>query len=228
MSELKERPGLEFVEGFQRFGEYYRENQALFDRLASEGQFPKALFIGCSDSRVPPELLTGSGPGELFVLRQAGNIVPPFGTGDMGAGAVVEYAVLHLAVEHIVLCGHTDCGAIRALDAPPDWANEPHIARWIEHARPARTKVEASGLPEESHHLATVRENVLLQLEHLLSYDPVREGERAGTLTLHGWVYHLESGLVEAFDPETGTWAPLAAQPTQARSMDPDPDSSPP
>jgi carbonic anhydrase len=223
MSELKERPVLEFVEGIQRFGEYYRQNQALFDRLATEGQLPQALFIGCSDSRVPPELLTGSGPGELFVLRHVGNIVPPFGTGEMGTGAVIEYAVLHLRVGHVVVCGHTDCGAIQALDAPLDLAREPHLARWIEHARPARTKVQASGLPEGSRHLATVCENVLLQLENLRSYDPVRAGERAGTLTLHGWVYHLESGLIEAFDQETGTWVPLAPQPIQGKDMESDP-----
>jgi carbonic anhydrase len=213
MSELNERPVPEFVAGTRRFREYYRENQALFDRLAIEGQSPQALFIGCSDSRVPPELLTGSGPGELFVLRHPANIVPLFGTGEMGSGAVIEYAVLRLRVGHVVVCGHTDCGAIRALDVPPDWAKESHIARWIEHARPARTKVEASGLPEESRHLATVRENVLLQLEHLRSYDPVREGERAGTLLLHGWVYHLETGIIEAYDLQTGTWAPVEPQP---------------
>lgn len=213
MAEMSEGPMVEFEAGIGRFQEYYQENQALFEQLATEGQSPQALFIGCSDSRVLPELITGSGPGDLFVLRNAGNIVPAFGTGEMGCGAVIEYAVQYLRVGQVVVCGHTGCGAIRALDAPPDWARSPHIARWIEHARPARTKVGASGLPEESHHEATVRENVLLQLEHLRSYDPVREGERAGTLTLHGWVYHLESGLIEAYDLQTGTWVPVESQP---------------
>jgi carbonic anhydrase len=204
---------VDFQGGIGRFREYYHESQALFDRLATQGQSPRVLFIGCSDSRVPPELLTGSGPGELFVLRNVGNIVPPFGTGEMGTGAVVEYAVQRLQVRHVVVCGHTGCGAIRALDAPPDWVREPHIARWIEHARPASTKVGASGLPEESHHLATVCENVLLQLENLRSYDPVREGERAGKLLLHGWVYHLETGLIKTYDLQSGSWAPVETQP---------------
>jgi carbonic anhydrase len=128
----------------------------------------------------------------------------------MGVGAVIEYAVRHLHVKHIVILGHTDCGGLKALDQPPDWSREPHLARWIEHARPAKTKVEASGLPEEARHLATVRENVLLQLDHLRSYDPVREGERAGTLALHGWVYHLETGAFEGYDSATDTWQPLA------------------
>jgi carbonic anhydrase len=127
----------------------------------------------------------------------------------MSMGTVIEYAVRRLHVPHIVICGHTDCGGLKALDTPFDWSREPHIARWIEHTRPAKTKVDASGLPAEERHLATVRENVLLQLEHLRSYDPVREDERAGTLTLHGWVYCLDAGSIEAYDPATNTWAPL-------------------
>jgi carbonic anhydrase len=195
--------------GIGQFRDHFEQNQERFRRLAAEGQSPEVLFITCSDSRVPPELITRIEPGELFVSRNLANIVPPFGTSEMSMGAVVEYALLHLHVAHIVLCGHTDCGGIKALDAPPDWSREPHIARWIEHARPARTKVEASGLPQEERHLATVRENVLLQLEHLRSYDPVRQGERAGTLSLHGWVYHLETGTFERYDPQTASWAPV-------------------
>jgi carbonic anhydrase len=192
--------------GIHKFQEYYLEKRDRFELLATQGQSPQALFIGCSDSRVVPELLMGAEPGDLFVARNVANIVPPYGTGEMGMGAVVEYAVSHLRVSYIILCGHTDCGGIKALDAQPDWGREPHIARWIEHARPAKTKVEASGLPVEEQHLATVRENVLLQLDHLRSYDPVRDGERNGTLTLEGWVYHLDRGTLETYDPETGTW----------------------
>jgi carbonic anhydrase len=127
----------------------------------------------------------------------------------MGIGAVVEYAVLHLQVEHVVICGHTDCGGIKALESQVDCSNEPHIARWIEHARPARTKIEASGLPSEQRHLGTVRENVLLQLENLRSYDPVRKGERSGALQLHGWVYHLELASFKVYDADAAGWLPL-------------------
>jgi carbonic anhydrase len=208
-------PTPKILSGIRRFEAYYRENQELFEHLATQGQSPEALFIGCSDSRVPSELLSRVDPGDLFVTRNLANIVPPYGTGEMGVGAVVEYAVLHLHVKHIVVQGHTDCGGIRVLDQPPDWSREPHIARWIDHARPAKTKVEASGLPEDERHLATVRENVLLQLEHLRSYDPVREGERAGALDLHGWVYHLEAGTFEAYDPEAAIWVPLKTANTQ-------------
>ena len=202
-------PTPKILTGIGRFQGYFQQNREFFERLATQGQSPEVLVIGCSDSRVPSELLSQVDPGDIFVTRNVANIVPPYGTGQMGVGAVVEYAVLHLHVKHIVVLGHTDCGGIKALDQPPNWSREPHIARWIEHARPAKTKVEASGLPVEEHHLANVRENVLLQLEHLRSYDPVREGERAGTLELHGWVYHLETGIFEAYHPERAVWAPI-------------------
>jgi carbonic anhydrase len=170
-------------------------------------QSPTTLFITCSDARLAPLGMAGARPGDLFVTRNLGNLVPPYGSGQPGMGAIVEYAVRHLRVPRIVICGHTDCGGIKALDAPPDWHDEPHLARWIEYARPARTKVEAGGLPAEAQHLATVRENVLLQLENLRSYDPVREAEREGSLRLEGWVYHLETGTVEVYDAEAGTWS---------------------
>ena len=207
-------PTSKIVDGTSQFQQRFAENRELFERLATQGQSPEVMFIGCSDSRVPPELITGSEPGDLFVHRNPANIVPPYGTGQMDVGAAVEYAVLRLKVKQIVLCGHTGCGGMGDLDRPADWSRESHLARWIEHARPAKTKVEASGIPAQDRHLATVRENVLLQLENLRSYDPVREGEQAGTLCLHGWVYHLETGLIETHDPQTGTWTPVEPQAT--------------
>jgi carbonic anhydrase len=202
-------PTPKLLAGLAEAQERFQKNREFYERLASQGQHPQVLLIACSDSRVSPELITSATAGELFVTRNIANIVPPFGTGEMGIGAVIEYAVLHLKVAHILILGHTDCGGIRALAAPPDWSREPHIARWIEHARPAQTKVEAAGVPEDERHLATVRENVLLQLEHLRSYDPVREAEKAGRLTLHGLVYHLEAGMFDTYDPETRRWGPL-------------------
>lgn len=203
-------PTAKILAGIGQFQQTYESKRDLFERLATQGQAPEVLVIGCSDSRVPTELLVQLDPGDLFVMRNVANIVPPYGTGEMSVGAVIEYALLVLHVPHILILGHTDCGGIQALDEPPDWSRKPHIARWIEHARPAQTKVEASGLPPEEHHLATVRENVLLQLEHLRSYDPVRAGERAGELAVHGWVYHLETGIFEAYEPQSGSWKPLA------------------
>ncbi len=202
-------PTSKLLAGISRFQDRVRADPELLERIATQKQEPNVLFISCSDARVPPELITSTQTGELFVTRKIANIVPPYGSGDMGIGAVVEYAVLHLQVEHVVICGHTDCGGIKALESQVDWSNEPHIARWIEHARPARTKIEASGLPSEQRHLGTVRENVLLQLENLRSYDPVRKGERSGALQLHGWVYRLESAFFEVYDAEVAGWLPL-------------------
>lgn len=202
-------PTPKILAGIGRFQQRFEEDREVYERLADKGQDPKVLFITCADSRVAPEMITDAGVGDLFVARNIANIVPPYGVGEMGVGAVVEYAVLHLHVAHIVICGHTDCGSIKALSDTLDRSREPHIARWIEHARPAKTKVEASGIPPEERHLATVRENVLLQLEHLRSYDPVRETERTGALALHGWVYHLETGALESYDPGARQFRPL-------------------
>jgi carbonic anhydrase len=200
------------VAGISRFQDEYQHNPDLFGELATQGQAPEILFIGCSDSRVPPEIITGAEPGDLFVLRDLGNIVPPYGTGEMAIGAVLEYALLELPVGHIILCGHTDCGAIQALDEHPDWIHASHLARWIEHARPVQTKVEASGLGRSQWQLAMVRENVLLQLEHLRSYDMVRQSEREGKVVLHGWVYHLETGEVEAYDRKRNAWQTIGTE----------------
>jgi carbonic anhydrase len=194
----------------RRFKERFEADRERFVRLAEEGQKPQVLWIGCSDSRVIPEQITGAEPGQLLVMRNIANVVPPFGTGDMAVGAVIEYAILHLRVPDVVICGHTQCGGIKALEGHIDLAREPHIARWVELARPAHTQVEASSVPEEARHLETIKANVLLQRENLRTYDCVREATGAGHLTLHGWLYDLHSGDLLAYDDESGQWGTLA------------------
>ena len=203
-------PTGKLLTGHRQFREKFEANWEMFVRLAERGQKPKVLWIGCSDSRVIPEQITGAELGDLFVVRDIANVVPPFGTGDTAVGAVIEYAILHLRVLHAVICGHTQCGGIQALEGPLDLAREPHIARWVELARPARTQVEASGLPEEAHYLETIKANVLLQRENLRTYDCVREAVGAGQLTLHAWLYDLYSGDLLAYDDESGQWGALA------------------
>lgn len=182
--------------------DFYEREGDLMRSLAREGQCPGALFVSCSDSRVVPELIMGAKPGDLFVLRNIGNVVPPAGTLDASVGAVVECAVRHLAVAHVILCGHLDCVAIRLLDSPLDMAREPALARWLEWVRPAQTQVDAQNIVDPAErHVRIVQTNVLRQLSNLEGYDTVREAVKASRLQLHGWVFDIETGQVWSHDP---------------------------
>ncbi len=182
-----------------------------FRELADEGQHPSVLFVACSDSRIVPSLLTGSGPGELFIVRTVGNIVAPLeraarrvaqGPADPTAAAV-EYAVAVLEVRDVVVCGHTGCGAMAALydGVPPDLHE---LAGWIEHARPAALPAERSNELDTAARLrVTAERNVLLSLDRLAADPLVDERRRTGDLTLHGWLLDLGSQTVTVFDPAT-------------------------
>jgi carbonic anhydrase len=202
-------PTDKLLAGHRRFKDKFATGREMFIQLAEKGQEPKVLWVGCSDSRVIPELIAGADPGDLFVVRNVANVVPPFGMAGDTVGAVIEYAVLHLHVPHVVVCGHTQCGGIKALEGHINMAREPHIARWVELARPARTQVEASGLPEEARYLETIKANVLLQCKNLQTYRCVRDAVRAGQLTIHGWLYDLYTGDLLAYDDESGQWGTL-------------------
>ncbi len=200
MSDLLARAPRFRADFFQREGELMR-------RLAHEGQSPQTLFVACSDSRVVPEFITGAQPGELFVLRNVGNVIPPYGTIDAGVGAVIEYAVRHLRVRHVVLCGHLDCRAIRLLDDPLDMAREPALSRWLEWVRPAKAHVDALNIADPvERHGTIVRKNVLFQLANLQSYDPIRKALKANELELHGWVFDIETGRVWSYEPSGDTF----------------------
>lgn len=176
-----------------------------------EDQHPGVLWIGCSDSRVIPEHIADEGPGEIFVIRNVANIVPPYGTAGVTVGAAIEYAVLNLRVPHIVICGHTDCGGIKALGKPFDMARRPYLARWLEWARPAYSQVEVAGIPDSDRHQELVRANVMLQMEKLRSYPCVREGQNNGYLDLHAWVYDLKSDKLLAYDSSSSQWTVIIA-----------------
>ncbi len=177
--------------------------QDQFQDLVREGQHPTILFIGCSDSRLVPYLLTGTGPGELFIVRNVGAFVPPHdgSTGYHGTAAAIEYAVLNLSVAHIVVCGHSHCGGIRALyeGVPPQATN---LAAWLELAREAMLPVQVT--PEALRR--TEQRAVVLQLERLMDYPMVRERVIAGALALHGWHYVIEEGEVHVFDVKSGSF----------------------
>jgi carbonic anhydrase len=203
-------PTRKLLDGHRRFREKFESDHLVFKRLAEDGQNPKVLWIGCSDSRVIPELITGADPGELFDVRNIANIVPPAPTLACSTGAAIEYAVLHLEVNHIVICGHTDCGGIKALENPPSARAEPHIASWLELAAPARQQVLARDLPSDEIYLETIKTNVLLQCEHLRTYPCVAEREGSGALSIHLWLYDLRTGEILEFDRSTGSWEGIA------------------
>jgi carbonic anhydrase len=196
------------IHQFQQDG--FRPLQGLFEQLAS-GQSPETLFITCSDSRIDPNLLTRSRPGDLFILRNAGNIVPPHGAGG-GEAATIEFAVAGLGVKDIIVCGHSHCGAMNGLLQPEKLADLPSVAAWLRHAEStARIIRENYGHLEGAGLLtATIEENVLVQLEHLRTLPAVSSRLVRGDLKLHGWVYKIETGEVFAFEPRSGQFVPLA------------------
>ena len=203
-------PTSKLISGHRKFREKFESNSEVFEKLAEEGQNPKVLWIGCADSRVVPELITGADPGELFDVRNIANVVPPATSLACATGAAVEYAVIHLNVTHIVVCGHTDCGGIKALEASPDPSGQPHITSWLELARPARDRVLNSDIPETDHYIETIKTNVLMQCENLRTYPCVAGGEQSGGLSIHPWLYDLYTGEVLEYDQDSGTWGTIA------------------
>jgi carbonic anhydrase len=182
------------AERFPRFREHYQ-------RLVAEGQKPGALFIGCCDSRILPDLLMGTGPGELFICRNVGAFVPPFepDQGYHGTSSAIEYAVHMLGVTSIIVCGHSHCGAIRALYSPPDPAT-PNTNRWLELGYDARVDDEI----DEPMLRRTEQRSVALQLSRLLTYPMVADRVADGSLALHGWHYIIEEGEVLVLDVARG------------------------
>jgi carbonic anhydrase len=205
-------PTEKLIDGYRQFREKFDSEHEVFERLAEEGQNPKVLWIGCCDSRVVPELITGADPGELFDLRNIANVVPPASSAACGTGAAIEYAVIHLKVTHIVVCGHTECGGIAALESPPLADAEPHIATWLELAQPAREEVLGLGVEKDEIYLETIKTNVLLQRGNLRSYPCVATAEQTGVLSIHAWLYDLHTGKIMAFDDDAGKWEPVAEQ----------------
>jgi carbonic anhydrase len=186
---------------FQKEG--FAKNQQLFETLA-KGQNPSALFITCSDSRVNPNLLTGSDPGDLFVLRTAGNIIPPYDNSLGGEAATIEYAVQVLKIRDIIICGHSQCGAMGGLLAPDSIAELPAVKAYLEHAQSCLSAVEKkhNQIADKGTRLAwTIEENVLLQLENIATHPSVAAAIEHGELKLHGWVYKFETGQVSAYNP---------------------------
>ncbi|GAK25758.1 carbonic anhydrase [Serratia liquefaciens] len=204
----------EVIEGFLKFQrEAFVERSELFRQLATR-QNPRTLFISCSDSRLVPELITQREPGDLFVIRNAGNIVPSFGPEPGGVSASVEYAVAALGVEDIVICGHSDCGAMTAIASCQCLDHMPTVANWLRYADAAKVVNQAYPHASEGERVSSmVRENVIAQLTNIKTHPCVALALEQGRLKLHGWVYDIASGCIDALDGETRRFIPLATNP---------------
>ena len=189
----------------------FEQQRELFSRLV-DGQSPGALFIGCSDSRVVPSMITQSGPGDLFELRNAGNMIPPYGASNGGEAASVEFAVVGLGVKDIIVCGHTRCGAIGGLLNPAKTEKMPLVRSWLEHAETTRRIMEENypELTDAERQNIAVQEHALIQIENLQTHPCVAVKLQRREITLHAWVYKLESGEVYAYSHEAGRFLPLA------------------
>ncbi|MHC4878597.1 MAG: carbonic anhydrase [Planctomycetota bacterium] len=197
------------VHGFQN-GDF-QQDKDFFAGLAA-GQSPSALMITCSDSRIDPNALTQTRPGELFVLRTAGNIVPPYGAVLGGEAATIEYAVAALKIPNIIVCGHSHCGAMSGLLTPENLGSLPAVRSYLEHAASTRQIIEENydEFPDFADKLSqTVETNVLVQIENLRTHPTVAAAVRRGDLEVHGWVYRFETGEVTAFDADANGFRPL-------------------
>ncbi|MFQ5731666.1 MAG: carbonic anhydrase [Planctomycetaceae bacterium] len=200
------------VDGIHQFqSNIFSSKEKLFERLAG-GQHPLALFVTCSDSRINPNLLTQTEPGELFILRNAGNIVPPYGAVEGGEAATIEYAVRVLGVKDIVICGHSHCGAMGGLLDRPQLEQLPAARSWLCHAESTQRIIEenyAHITAAAARLTATVEENVLVQLEHLRTHPTVAAALGRQALNLHGWVYKFETGQVFGYHPQDGQFVSI-------------------
>ncbi len=206
-----------FVRNYQEFRQiHFKQYEKLFEELVRKGQRPKTFFIGCSDSRVVPDLITGAKPGELFVFRNVGNFVPPFKPDSdfHGTAAAIEYAVSVLKVSDIIICGHSHCGACASLyKSVPDSLEFIHISKWLEIGKPAKDAAleEVGDKDRELLLRTTEKASVVVQLQNLLTYPGVKKRVEEGKLFLHGWYYKIESGEIEYFDEEVGDFVPIAS-----------------
>ncbi len=194
------------VSGLHKFqSEIFGTQQDLFQKLCT-GQHPEALFITCSDSRISPNLLTQTNPGDLFILRNAGNLVTPYGDGHSAEAATIEFAVAGLGVKHIIVCGHTLCGAMKGLLNPAGLESMPAVRAWLSHAEATRRVIEENyaHLEGEAKLTAVTEENVLAQVENLRTHPSARAAMARGELAVYAWVYKIQTGEVFQFEHERG------------------------
>ena len=194
--------------GVRRFQtEVFEPHADAYRKAANEPQRPHTLFVACADSRVDVETITSSGPGELFTLRNVGNIVPSYGEILGGVSAAIEYAVTALQVRHVVICGHSDCGAMKATLNPEAVARMPTVKGWLNYATAALRVIETASHQSDGDRLrALTRQNVLMQMAHLRTHPSVAGALASGQLTISGWVYEIATGRVQICEDGSGTF----------------------
>ncbi|KTD17395.1 carbonic anhydrase [Legionella jordanis] len=189
---------IKLILGFRKFqGSTFKEMESIFE-LLSLGQFPEVLFITCSDSRVVPTLIIDGDPGDLFVVRNVGNIIPPFATHNASSEAVaIEYAIKVLKVKHIIVCGHSGCGAMEGLMKPNIGQELPTLASWLKHSSSVIEHFkDKQGVQLED----VVKQNILAQIEHLKTYPVISNKLASQELAIHGWFYKIKSGEIHVYD----------------------------
>jgi len=194
---------------------YFKKHEVELLDLAQNGQHPKALFIGCADSRVVPNLITQTAPGELFVLRNVGNFVAPYKLDEEfhSTASGIEYAVSVLEVEEIIICGHTQCGAIASLYSDLDEKYLAHTKKWLSLGHKAKSLALLASeetLTHEELLRLTEKLSIVTQIENLLSYPAVKERVDSGKIHIHGWIYDINSGNIEYYDPDESKFKSLS------------------
>ena len=199
------------LKGLHKFqSSYFPANQEIFEQLA-EGQKPRVLFITCSDSRIVPHLITQSGVGDLFIVRNAGNLVPPFGSANGGEGAAIEYAIHALGIEQVIICGHSNCGAMKGLLKLEKLRLEmPLVYEWLQHAEATRRLIHENYSDIKGKELLTITmaENVVTQIENLKTYPVVRSKLHQNKMSIYGWIYDIETGEILSYNPNTDNFEP--------------------
>jgi carbonic anhydrase len=210
------------IEGHIRFRrEVFPSQRGHFARLARQQQ-PRAMFITCADSRIDPQMITQTRPGDLFVCRNAGNIVPPYTQINEGVSAAIEYGMLALQVRDIIICGHSDCGAVKGILRSTATANMPSVRSWLRHADVAHRVVEETCQTKSEQECldALTSENVIAQLDHLRTHPSVAAKLATQQLKIHGWIYRIETGSILTYEPAERNFVPLEHHSAaQARSF---------
>ena len=204
----------EYAKGNKLFRTYFKNNQESLLQLVKSGQSPKALFIGCSDSRVIPDLIVQSDPGDLFVIRNVGNFVPPHKPDEdfHATASGIEYAVSILNVQEIIICGHTHCGACESLYEKMEDPSLIHTKKWLELGKSAKSSAILSlgaDAPKEKLLRLTEKLSVIKQIENILTYPIVKERFEKGILHIHGWYYDIETGKIDYYNAQTYKFLPL-------------------